>query len=50
MWDSDFAGLGRGLPTDLSGVQVLVNGTAAALYYVNPMRVNFQIPREFPER
>jgi len=42
--DSDFAGLGDLLPTDLSGVQVLVNGTAAAVYYISPTQVNFQVP------
>jgi uncharacterized protein (TIGR03437 family) len=42
--DSDFAGLGNRLPTDLSGVQVLVNGTAAAVYFVSPTQVSFQVP------
>jgi uncharacterized protein (TIGR03437 family) len=42
--DSDFAGLGNKLPTGLSGVQVLVNGTAAAVYYVSPTQVSFQVP------
>lgn len=32
------------LGTTLGGVQVLVNGTAAPLYYVSPGQVNFQIP------
>ncbi len=41
---SDFANLGNALPTDLSGVQVLVNGTAAAVYYVSPTQINFQVP------
>ena len=41
---SDFTGLGNNLPTDLSGVQVLVNGAAAAVYYVSPTQVNFQVP------
>ncbi|HYL78505.1 MAG TPA: IPT/TIG domain-containing protein [Bryobacteraceae bacterium] len=45
LWqDADFVGLGNKLPTDLSGVQVLVNGTAAAVYYVSPTQVNFQVP------
>ena len=45
LWQgADFAGLGNRLPTDLSGVQVLVNGTAAAVYYVSPTQVNFQVP------
>ena len=42
--DSDFAGLGNRLPTDLSGVQVLVNGTAAAVYFISPTQVSFQVP------
>jgi uncharacterized protein (TIGR03437 family) len=42
--NSDFSGLGNKLPTDLSGVQVLVNGTAAAVYYVSPTQVSFQVP------
>jgi len=42
--DSDLAGLGNRLPTDLSGVQVLVNGTAAAVCYISPTQVNFQVP------
>jgi uncharacterized protein (TIGR03437 family) len=41
---SDFAGLGNRLPTDLSGVQALVNGTAAAVYYISPTQVSFQVP------
>ena len=45
LWqDADFAGLGSELPTDLDGVQVLVNDTAAAVYYVSPTQVNFQVP------
>jgi uncharacterized protein (TIGR03437 family) len=45
LWqNSDFTGLGNSLPTDLSGVQVLVNGTAAALYYISPTQLNFQVP------
>lgn len=32
------------LPTTLGGVQVLINGTAAALYFVSPTQINFQIP------
>jgi len=42
--DQDFAGLGNRLPTDLSGVQVLVNETAAAVSYISPTQVNFQVP------
>lgn len=41
---SDFAGLGNKLPTSLSGVQVLVNGQAAAVYYVSATQINFQVP------
>ena len=41
---ADFANLGNALPTDLSGVQVLVNGTAAAVYYISPTQINFQVP------
>jgi len=45
IWNSaDFANLGQGLPTVLSGVQVLVNGTAAAVYYISPTQINFQVP------
>ncbi len=42
--NSDFAGLGNNLPTTLSGVQVKVNGTTAAVYYISPNQVNFQVP------
>ena len=42
--DADFAGLGDRLPTNLNGVQVLVNGTAAVVYYVSPTQVSFQVP------
>ncbi|HUA58864.1 MAG TPA: IPT/TIG domain-containing protein [Verrucomicrobiae bacterium] len=41
---ADFANLGDGLPTVLSGVQVLVNGTAAAVYYISPTQISFQVP------
>ena len=41
---SDFTGLGNGLPTNLSGVQVKVNGQAAAVYYISPTQVSFQVP------
>lgn len=41
---ADFANLGNALPTDLSGVQVLVNGTAAAMYYISPTQISFQVP------
>jgi uncharacterized protein (TIGR03437 family) len=42
--DADFAALGNKLPTNLSGVQVLVNGSAAAVYFVSPTQVSFQVP------
>ncbi|HYW44468.1 MAG TPA: IPT/TIG domain-containing protein [Bryobacteraceae bacterium] len=45
VWGSaDFAGLGNNLPTDLSGVEVKVNGVSAAVYYISPDQVNFQAP------
>lgn len=44
-WNSsDFAGLGNNLPTKLSGVEVKVNGASAAVYYVDPGQVSFQVP------
>ena len=42
--DADFVGLGNKLPNDLSGVQVLVNGTAAAVYYISSTQISFQVP------
>jgi uncharacterized protein (TIGR03437 family) len=41
---SDFTGLGNGLPTNLSGVQVTVNNQPAAVYYISPLQINFQVP------
>ncbi len=41
---SDLAGLGNGLPTNLSGTSVTVNGLPAAVSYVSPGQVNFQVP------
>jgi uncharacterized protein (TIGR03437 family) len=41
---SDFTGLGNKLPTNLSGVQVLVNNQPAAVYYISPTQVSFQVP------
>ncbi len=41
---SDFTGLGNNLPTNLSGIGVKVNGTAAAVYFISPDQVNFQVP------
>lgn len=42
--DADFANLGSSLPTTLSGVSVTVNGTPAAVYYISPNQVSFQVP------
>ena len=33
------------LPTTLTGVQLLVNGTPAPLFFVSPGQINFQLPR-----
>jgi len=41
---SDFVGLGNNLPTNLSGVEVNVNSVPAAVYYVAPDQVSFQVP------
>lgn len=41
---SDFAGLGGALPTNLSGVRVMVNNIAAAVYYISENQVSFQVP------
>jgi uncharacterized protein (TIGR03437 family) len=41
---SDFTGLGNNLPTNLSGVQVTVNNQAAAVYYISPTQISFQVP------
>jgi uncharacterized protein (TIGR03437 family) len=41
---SDFTGLGNNLPTNLSGVQVMVNNQAAAVYYISPGQISFQVP------
>jgi uncharacterized protein (TIGR03437 family) len=42
--DADFVGLGNKLPNDLSGVQVLVNGTPASVYYISSTQISFQVP------
>jgi uncharacterized protein (TIGR03437 family) len=42
--DADFAGLGNNLPTNLNGVQVMVNNLPAAVYYIDQGQVNFQVP------
>jgi uncharacterized protein (TIGR03437 family) len=36
------------LPTTLADIQVMVNGTAAPLYYVSPAQVNFIMPWNAP--
>lgn len=41
---SDFTGLSNNLPTNLSGVQVMVDNLPAAVYYISPTQVNFQVP------
>jgi len=42
--DSDFVGLGNQLPTNLDGVEVKVNGISAAIYYISPSQITFQMP------
>jgi uncharacterized protein (TIGR03437 family) len=45
IWNGDdFAGLGNQLPTKLNGVEVKVNGLSAAVYYISPTQVTFQLP------
>jgi uncharacterized protein (TIGR03437 family) len=41
---SDFTGLGNGLPTNLNGIQVMVNNQPAAVYYISPTQISFQVP------
>ena len=41
---SDFAPLNNTLPTNLSGVELTVNGVPAAVYYISPTQVSFQVP------
>ena len=36
------------LPTELSDVQVLVNGTLAPIYFVSPSQINFLMPNRAP--
>jgi uncharacterized protein (TIGR03437 family) len=44
-WGSaDFQNLGNKLPTSLNGVSVTVNNIPAAVYYVDPGQVSFQVP------
>lgn len=42
--NADFVGLGNNLPTNLSGVQVMVNNLPAAVYYIDSQQVSFQVP------
>jgi uncharacterized protein (TIGR03437 family) len=42
--DADFAAAAGALPTALSGVEVKVNGRAAAVYFVSPAQISFQVP------
>jgi len=45
IWNgSDFQGLGNKLPTTLNGVGVTVNNTPAAIYFVDPAQISFQVP------
>ena len=41
---ADFQGLGDNLPTSLNGVGVNVNGTPAAVYFIDPAQISFQVP------
>ncbi|MGO9258560.1 MAG: putative Ig domain-containing protein [Bryobacteraceae bacterium] len=41
---ADFAPLSNTLPANLSGVGVTVNGVPAAVYYISPTQVSFQVP------
>jgi uncharacterized protein (TIGR03437 family) len=45
--DSDFTQL-PALPKSLSGVEVKVNGVAAAVYFISPTQVTFQVPDTAP--
>lgn len=45
IWDAaDFVGLGNNLPVNLNGVQVTVNNIPAAVYYISPGQISFQVP------
>jgi len=45
IWTSfDFLNLRNNLPTSLSGVQVMVSNVPAAVYYISPTQVDFQVP------
>src|SRR5258708_12827802 len=45
---ADFQGLGNNLPTILSGVEVKVNNLPAAVYFISPEQVSFQVPTRLP--
>lgn len=42
--DTNYSNTLTTLPTTLGGVRVLVNGTAAPLYFTSPGQINFQVP------
>jgi uncharacterized protein (TIGR03437 family) len=42
--DIDFLNLDNQLPPSLSGVQVMVDNLPAAVYYISPTQINFQVP------
>lgn len=45
LWQAqDFAGLNDALPTKLDGVEVKVNGQSAAVYFISPTQITFQVP------
>lgn len=48
LFDTPPAAPSAPLPKTLDGVQVLVNGEAAPLYYVSYFQINFQIPVDIP--
>lgn len=41
---ADFTGLGTGLPTNVGGTSVTVNGKSAAVYYISSNQLDFQVP------
>ncbi len=44
-WTSDdFQGLGNNLPISLNGVGVTVNNQPAAVYFIDPGQISFQVP------
>src|SRR5262249_9336813 len=42
--DDDFTDLDGTLPTNLSGTEVRVNGVPAAVYFISPTQITFQMP------